>query len=249
MRRWSLAFVLALPACFSEAPPMGPCAVGSSGCACTSGGACDPGLECHAPSQLCFDPECERGSADCPCLDGGCVGSLVCIDDYCQSPPTGTMGGSADDPSVADASADASASNTTPTASADAGGTTVGSASTDTNTDPSMGGSVDSASAETGTATATTATDDAATASTLTGGSQECRECMLDSNGGPCMTQYNDCFMNADCHEILTCIFENLGDPIDCCIGPGTNAYDGFIGCAVEGCAACDGMIWTCGGG
>ncbi len=44
------------------------CAVGNEGCACTSGGACNPGLECL--SKLCVNPNKDAGADSGP-SDGG----------------------------------------------------------------------------------------------------------------------------------------------------------------------------------
>src|SRR5690242_6086739 len=41
-----------------------PCEVGSEGCACTAGGACDDGLSCL--SELCVDPQAVAGSGNAP---------------------------------------------------------------------------------------------------------------------------------------------------------------------------------------
>ncbi len=73
--------------------PIGPdmgrpaCAVGSAGCQCTAGGACDPGLSCASGVCASVD-ECEEGSAGCGCRqDATCEPKLTCVDDLCVVPP------------------------------------------------------------------------------------------------------------------------------------------------------------------
>jgi hypothetical protein len=69
-----------------DLPP--PCPVGSEGCPCTGGGACDAGLVCNAG--LCA-PGCAVGSLGCPCTQGGgCDAGLSCAAGECVegvSPP------------------------------------------------------------------------------------------------------------------------------------------------------------------
>lgn len=67
----------------------GGCAVGSSGCQCTTGGGCDPGLSCR--SGVCAnDAPCVAGSAGCTCSDDGtCDADLSCEDDLCVSSISG----------------------------------------------------------------------------------------------------------------------------------------------------------------
>ncbi len=63
------------------------CAVGSAGCQCTAGGACDPGLSC-ASGVCASDDQCAQGSAGCACSSGAtCEPNLSCVDDLCVVPP------------------------------------------------------------------------------------------------------------------------------------------------------------------
>jgi hypothetical protein len=67
------------------------CAVGSLDCACTTGGACDPGLSCVADK--CIIIECAVGSEGCTCTGGGaCDPGLVCENSTCVD-TDGTGGG------------------------------------------------------------------------------------------------------------------------------------------------------------
>lgn len=86
-----------LAACFSEAAndvgsggseSTAPCLVGTRGCDCGPAGECDSGLECHAPSSSCYEPGCDPGSIDCPCVAGECLGALACVDEFCVAPGT-----------------------------------------------------------------------------------------------------------------------------------------------------------------
>src|SRR5688572_15815987 len=79
------------PTTTAPTPDMGPpCPVGSSGCPCTMGGACDPGLACEAGA--CVEG-CQVGSEGCACTQGGgCDGGLMCdagtcVPDVGVSPP------------------------------------------------------------------------------------------------------------------------------------------------------------------
>ena len=86
----------------------GPCPVGGAGCACTDGGACDPGLECVG--DVCSDPACPVGSAGCACTAGGsCDADLECVGDNCVDPggAEGCPIGSAGCPCTAGGSCDA----------------------------------------------------------------------------------------------------------------------------------------------
>jgi hypothetical protein len=98
MRRAAIASILAA-ACFSDPPPANDgstsggaeCPIGSVGCPCTSGGACDPGLECNPPDGPCFDPDCTPGTENCRCQDGQCLGAeLMCSEGFCRMPMGGT---------------------------------------------------------------------------------------------------------------------------------------------------------------
>lgn len=63
------------------------CAIGSPGCACTEGGACDPGAVCV--SDLCVRPSegCAIGAEGCPCTMGGaCDPGLECLSRRCVAP-------------------------------------------------------------------------------------------------------------------------------------------------------------------
>ncbi|MBX7078676.1 MAG: hypothetical protein K1X88_05765 [Nannocystaceae bacterium] len=63
------------------------CTIGTEGCACTPGGACDDGLSCL--SMLCVDAgnQCTAGTEGCPCIGGlTCMSPLVCLSDTCVMP-------------------------------------------------------------------------------------------------------------------------------------------------------------------
>lgn len=58
------------------------CSIGSQGCSCTVGGACDPNLTCI--DGTCVMVDCPVGSYGCSCTGGGaCDPGLSCIDDVC----------------------------------------------------------------------------------------------------------------------------------------------------------------------
>ncbi|MCX4247733.1 hypothetical protein [Paraliomyxa miuraensis] len=83
------------------------CAVGSLECACTTGGACDPGLTCV--NDKCILIDCPVGREGCPCTGGGaCDPGLTCEGDTCVD-GDGTGGGpgpSSMSMSMGDATAD-----------------------------------------------------------------------------------------------------------------------------------------------
>jgi hypothetical protein len=67
------------------------CPVGGLDCACTTGGACDPGLTCVADK--CLLVECAVGSEGCTCTGGGaCDPGLGCENGMCVD-ADGTGGG------------------------------------------------------------------------------------------------------------------------------------------------------------
>lgn len=69
----------------------GDCSVGSEGCACTGGGACDPNLVCV--SGTCVSIDCPVGAEGCPCTNGGsCDAGLTCDSGTCQDPGGVTSG-------------------------------------------------------------------------------------------------------------------------------------------------------------
>jgi hypothetical protein len=232
----ALVVALALAGCFADAPPLEECQVGAKGCPCTGGGACDPGLECHAPSMKCFDPQCERGSIDCPCLDGQCVGDLLCLEDYCELPPPASTGAVADEASVGDP--DGASDPTDPTAAA-------ATASTD---DPTMSGSVGDDSVDVETSAIGSASDDGPP---TTGDPSGCLECMQDAGQAVCSMTYGDCMGDQGCNMIIECILFGNGSTVDCCVNPygGQDTWDAFVNCASRMCPACGGMLWKCGGG
>jgi hypothetical protein len=113
-----IVVVLAL-GCLTEAPGVTPCPIGSDGCPCTSGGACDGMLECHPEAKECYDPACMEGTENCPCFEDMCFGSLVCEMGLCHAPVSGTSGGSSEPATTegstamsADATGDASQGTT-----------------------------------------------------------------------------------------------------------------------------------------
>jgi hypothetical protein len=66
------------------------CAVGTEGCSCTVGGACDPGLECR--SNLCVNA-CTVGNDGCACFpDGSCASGLTCASNVCVGGDGSTAG-------------------------------------------------------------------------------------------------------------------------------------------------------------
>jgi hypothetical protein len=79
-------------ACFSDPPPVeesgttgASCSVGANMCPCTDGGACDDGLVCHGPLQLCYDPGCTPGTDGCTCDGDGCDEGLRCNEGLCET--------------------------------------------------------------------------------------------------------------------------------------------------------------------
>jgi len=82
-RSWALAGGLGVLAGWACGEPAQDCAVGSQGCPCTGGGACDPGLTCVGDT--CRLVDCPVGSESCPCTGGGvCDPGLVCgANDLC----------------------------------------------------------------------------------------------------------------------------------------------------------------------
>lgn len=62
----------------------GSCEVGHEGCACTSGGSCNPGFECNQNQNICFLDTCPVGTETCDCTPkGGCDPDLQCASDIC----------------------------------------------------------------------------------------------------------------------------------------------------------------------
>ncbi|MCA9654406.1 MAG: VWA domain-containing protein [Myxococcales bacterium] len=65
------------------------CSIGSQGCDCTAGGACDPNLTCI--DGTCVVVDCPVGGFGCPCTGGGaCDPGLSCVDDVCTDEGGGT---------------------------------------------------------------------------------------------------------------------------------------------------------------
>ncbi len=62
----------------------GDCQTGWEGCACTSGGSCNPGLQCDNNQNICFLDTCPVGNEGCECTPGGaCNPDLICLSDVC----------------------------------------------------------------------------------------------------------------------------------------------------------------------
>jgi hypothetical protein len=71
------------------------CSIGSDGCPCTDGGACDHGLTCQAG--LCTDA-CQIGLEGCPCTQGGaCDPGLMCEAGACVPASAGDGDGDSGD--------------------------------------------------------------------------------------------------------------------------------------------------------
>lgn len=62
----------------------GQCETGWEGCACTSGGSCNPGLQCDNNQNVCFLDTCPVGNEGCACTPGGaCNPTLLCLSEVC----------------------------------------------------------------------------------------------------------------------------------------------------------------------
>jgi hypothetical protein len=75
--------------------PCGSGDVGSEGCACTSGGSCNPTFQCNTNLNICISDACPVGTETCFCTPmGACDPNLVCLSDFCVDPgpqcPAGT---------------------------------------------------------------------------------------------------------------------------------------------------------------
>lgn len=203
--------------CLTDAPGVTPCPVGSSGCPCTDGGACDGMLECHPEAKECYDPSCTPGTENCPCHMDMCFGSLACEQGICHVPSSSDTSGVADD-SASSSSGGGQSLETTVASSADS---TTEPASTGATSQGTTG--VDEGPCHT--CFVTTAINDCMdTFNTCTG-------------GGMCNTTYS-CVTEgtpfADC-----CI--DIGDGLE-----NWNALAACVdamGCA----ESCDGVITSCG--
>lgn len=146
-RLGELAILLGLVGCFSNAQDLDDCPIGAKACPCTPGGSCDDELECHAMSNVCFDPQCERGSETCECLDGQCVASLECRAGLCQMPAPEETSTSASDTGGGSGSTDPTSTSST-TADDTSGATTDEGGSTTMSTPDTCGECIDAAARE-----------------------------------------------------------------------------------------------------
>ncbi len=71
------------------------CSSGTLGCGCDDNGACEAGASCQEGA--CVPEGCDAGTEDCTCIDGECLGSLICNVNAVCSPPSSDDGG--DEPS------------------------------------------------------------------------------------------------------------------------------------------------------
>lgn len=144
----------------------GACIVGTEGCPCTSGGGCDPGLECR--SGLCVDPGGATGGSG---SDGG--GSATTD----SSGASGTSGastaggttssdGSATGTSTGTSTTDGSTGSTDGTTSSSSAVTSTG--DTSSSTTSSDGSSSQTTASDTTTTTTTSSTTTTTTSSTTT---------------------------------------------------------------------------------
>ena len=227
MRARILVFAALVTGCFSEAPGGTDCPVGGKGCSCTAGGACDPGLECHAESQNCYDPECDEGSLDCPCFDGMCFADLMCIDGYCEARGEGSSGGQGSEGS---SSASSSASSTDPTVADDGGGST----SSATVADSGQTQSTNPTIAEAGD----------------TGIPDElCRQCFVEHASMECSAALGMCMGGMGCSATYGCV-EGGDQFFECCglIEDGASLWNELASCIDENACAieCSTTITTC---
>jgi len=223
--------VVALAGCFAEAPDLADgstggkdCPIGSKGCPCTNGGACDSPLECHQQSQNCYDPDCDAGSKDCPCADGLCLGDLQCIDGYCVE-PSGSTG--------AVSTTDAMTSDPTDTTTGTLTTTVADGTASASSTDPTMTTTVGSSS------TVSTTAD--------TGVPPPCEECVLMQTY-PCQTTYGACMNTQECAMGIDCI-EQGNAATTCCkvIGSSGATWNAWVSCAEDLCIAeCEGILLQC---
>lgn len=191
------------------------CPVGSSGCPCTGGGTCDGSLECHRPSGLCFDPECTLGSENCPCADGLCLQGLLCVDDYCATPSSGTTG-------VVDSGVETGSPGTTGILP--------------------MTGDVDSAGPASLTDSAEVGTITDATTTAETGGIT-CDECTTLAQNSTCAAQYSACKEVEGCSMHADCVLSGES-PTSCCDVHGSVAtWADFAMCVDATCGGVCGML------
>jgi len=214
--------VLVLSGCFADAPELeegggttgsASCPVGSRGCPCTSGGACDAPLECHAQSQHCYDPECVLGAPQCPCADGVCFSDLLCIDDYCQPEPageTGTMESTPGEATSTPAESTSTGASATTIEPEESGSTANG------ESDPTLPGE-----------------------SSTSAMPQTCLECFDEAVYGECVAEGKACFDDGTCLSILSCALEGVM-PLDMCctdVMGDTVAWGPLVGCVQAYCS------------
>ncbi|HET6582232.1 MAG TPA: hypothetical protein VFG69_02270 [Nannocystaceae bacterium] len=226
MRAGLLVVALVSVGCFSDTPDATGCPIGSKGCPCTSGGACDAALECHVQSQNCYDPECDEGSLDCPCFGGMCFADLVCIDGYCEAPNAGSSG-----------------------APMSEGSATSGS----TSVDPTDGNDTGAASTAITTAadTGQTQSSDPATSDSIDPPMNElCRQCFVEHAPMECSTQLGMCMGGMGCTTAYECL-EGGSWFFECCevVADGATLWNALASCIDENACGleCSTTLTTCG--
>jgi len=152
------------------------CAVGSQGCPCSADETCSEGLTCDRALAVCVDPQCAPGSELCACVDGQCLGSLVCDDGLCRG-SAGTSG-------------DTGAADSTSATSA-----TTGSSATTTMTSEPVTGEVDDSGPPEGTASMSCSDLDC----------QQCGMCAA-SPEGECADHAQQCMADPGCAMLIECI-------------------------------------------
>jgi hypothetical protein len=216
--------------CFSDPAPSGSgagttqgdaCPIGSLGCPCIDGDACNDDLTCEASVHVCIDPACTPGTDHCLCADGACLAGLACEAGVCH-PAGGTSatGDGGDD----DASTAGTAGRTTGAATTAMGdGGTTGPAD---DSGPSM----------------TTGVDPGCDGLTC----PECTEC-VSKGRGPCNAEASACMDDPPCAQLADCI-GNCGpaDPscIDSCCSSPTNdlsmvLWTDWMSCVQANCSSC----------
>lgn len=228
--------LFAVGACFVEPPDVGgpgtttatqECTAGALGCACYGNATCDAGLECAAGPGLCVPSGCEPGEAACTCDHDSCAPPLVCIEDLCAAPQTGSSG----DDSSGGASTEGDGTTAGP------GGTTEASTVAD-----SSGGDVTDGSSS----------GDAPTCDDVACG--ECPSCATEP-GGICEDEAAACDDIEGCPAAAACLAScgTSGLCIDpCCLGldgSATAAAVAVNACRRDACAlSCpDYNLGTCG--
>lgn len=234
MRASRLWVALLAASCFSESPSSSACVDGDAACDCKSDGTCNDGNECIVSIDKCVPSGCTPGGESCTCVDGDCLGDLVCGEGVCMAPDAASTGGTgATTGSVSDSVAETITEATTMPATSASSDPTIPPDTMSSDVTDAMTASA--SSDPTDPSDPTVVSETSQSESDSDSASSECPACIEGAVDDDCSEPFGTCYnANNGCNDVYDCVTTG-GDVTTCCAharGPAARAdWNALIEC------------------